>query len=364
DVRYISGLKRRLISVGQLDKEVYHVGFGDQQWKVTKGSLVVVHGNKRRSLYMVEDWWFGEAEESFLHNVSEDKETAETATGVTFCVENGIVMLKMVPETPLQFGDAERLSRTFRTESTRIRVEAPKMLWADSVSTTYLIYRIPYVPIGLRIPEEEWRGKDTSLAHLKVFGCDSFVRVKDVCGEAMKCTFIGLQQIESLVEFRNHLESKWEHRYEVSSKEGSSETPQVRRSNRESRARVRYPTSANYLLLIENGKPESYSEALSRRNASYSLWMFMVIEERDGSKRHKARLMVKGFQQKRGVDYNEIFSPVVKITTISWVKLIEILISEGSLSLLMILETKSFAKMFIRLVMKEKLKLCAVSTGL
>ncbi|GJR65601.1 hypothetical protein Tco_0011666 [Tanacetum coccineum] len=38
---------------------------------------------------------------------------------------------------------------------------------------------------------EEWQGKDTSLAHLKVFGCDSFVKVKDVCGEAMKCTFIG-----------------------------------------------------------------------------------------------------------------------------------------------------------------------------
>ncbi|GJY54021.1 hypothetical protein Tco_0445685 [Tanacetum coccineum] len=55
-----------------------------------------------------------------------------------------------------------------RAESTRIRAEALKMLWADSASTTYLIYRTPYVPIGLRIPEEEWRGKDTSLAHLKV----------------------------------------------------------------------------------------------------------------------------------------------------------------------------------------------------
>ncbi|GJS64539.1 retrovirus-related pol polyprotein from transposon TNT 1-94 [Tanacetum coccineum] len=44
DVRYIPVLKRRLISVGQLDEECYHVGFGDQQWKVTKGSLVVARG--------------------------------------------------------------------------------------------------------------------------------------------------------------------------------------------------------------------------------------------------------------------------------------------------------------------------------
>ncbi|GKF33631.1 retrovirus-related pol polyprotein from transposon TNT 1-94, partial [Tanacetum coccineum] len=54
DVTYIPSLKRRLISIGQLDEEGYHVGFGDQQWKVTKGSLVVAHENKRGSLYMVE----------------------------------------------------------------------------------------------------------------------------------------------------------------------------------------------------------------------------------------------------------------------------------------------------------------------
>nr|GEW45449.1 retrovirus-related Pol polyprotein from transposon TNT 1-94 [Tanacetum cinerariifolium] len=33
DIRYIPSLKRRLISVGQLDEKGYHIGFGDQQWK-------------------------------------------------------------------------------------------------------------------------------------------------------------------------------------------------------------------------------------------------------------------------------------------------------------------------------------------
>ncbi|GJV05839.1 hypothetical protein Tco_1343495 [Tanacetum coccineum] len=49
-VRYITNLKRRLIIVGQLDEKGYHVDFRDQQWKVTKGSLVVAHRNKRGSL--------------------------------------------------------------------------------------------------------------------------------------------------------------------------------------------------------------------------------------------------------------------------------------------------------------------------
>nr|GEX01949.1 retrovirus-related Pol polyprotein from transposon TNT 1-94 [Tanacetum cinerariifolium] len=109
----------------------------------------------------------------------------------------------MVSKTPLKFGVTERLSRTFRAESTGIRVEAPKMLWVDSVSTAYLIYRIPYVLIGLRIPEEEWRGKDTCLTHLKVSGCDSFVKVKDVCGKAMKCTFIGNDSYEMRYRFQD-----------------------------------------------------------------------------------------------------------------------------------------------------------------
>nr|GEU91792.1 RNA-directed DNA polymerase, eukaryota [Tanacetum cinerariifolium] len=54
DVKYISSQNKRLIFVGQLDEEGYHVGFRDQQWKVTKGSLVVACGNKCESLYMVE----------------------------------------------------------------------------------------------------------------------------------------------------------------------------------------------------------------------------------------------------------------------------------------------------------------------
>ncbi|GKD37899.1 hypothetical protein Tco_1258106 [Tanacetum coccineum] len=217
--------------------------------------------------------WFGEAEEGFLHNVRKDKETAETAPGFAVGYNANL--------------------------------------------------------------------QDTSLAYLKVFGCDSFVKVKDVCGEAMKCTFIGSNSDEMRYSFRIRRvtrlsEAKILHlwtrfmdpendsifvEHGLSSKisqsprrnlDTSSKTPHVRRSSRESRAPVRYSPSANYLLLTENGEPESYSEAFSskesvqwkkaineemvsleknqtcslvrlpaRKKASQSLWMFKVKEEQN-----------------------------------------------------------------------------------
>ncbi|GKD33674.1 retrovirus-related pol polyprotein from transposon TNT 1-94 [Tanacetum coccineum] len=268
-----------------------------------------------------------EAEESFFYNASEDKETAETAAEVAFCVENGIVMLKMVLETPLQFGVAERLSRTFRAESTGICVEAPKMLWADSVSTTYLIYRIPYVSIGLPIPEEEWRGNDTSLAHLKVIQSRDITFVDSIYGARSVTDSSSLmkpiQKIQVvLVDIPNNLAENdsivAEHEVKNTLK---TEHPPRREAPRlhkyedppESRAPVRYSPSVNYLLITENGEPDSYSKALSSKesvqlkkviikeiislkmneacflvrlsagkNASQSLWMFMVKEEQCG----------------------------------------------------------------------------------
>ena len=43
--------------------------------------------------------------------------------------------------------------------------------------------------------------------------------------------------------------------------------------------------------------------------------IYKLKEEDGGRKRYKARFVVKGFTQKKGIDFDGIFSPVVKMTS-------------------------------------------------
>ena len=45
-------------------------------------------------------------------------------------------------------------------------------------------------------------------------------------------------------------------------------------------------------------------------------WVYRLKKEDGGNKRYKDRLIVKGFSQKKGIYFDEIFSPVVKMTSI------------------------------------------------
>ena len=54
DFRHIPDMRLNLISVDKLDNEGFFSTFGNDKWKLTKGSMVVARGEKQSKLYMTQ----------------------------------------------------------------------------------------------------------------------------------------------------------------------------------------------------------------------------------------------------------------------------------------------------------------------
>ena len=55
---------------------------------------------------------------------------------------------------------------------------------------------------------------------------------------------------------------------------------------------------------------------LASKRASQNKWIYRLKEEYGGNEWYNAKLVVKGFTQKKGIDFDEIFFPIVKMNSI------------------------------------------------
>ncbi|OMO94318.1 Retrotransposon gag protein [Corchorus capsularis] len=205
----------------------------------------------------------------------------------------------------------------------------------------------PSTPLGFDIPEKVWSGKDPSYAHLKVFGCKAFLHVpkeqrSKLDSKATPCIFVGYGDFEktektswvvhdddvilTTVPPRRATNGGDEQGTELSTDE-----PAIGNDEFDGDDDIAQPDAAG----IEQGEqpplPENTEPQLRRSTRGIfhppvqlskgkrplkNKWVLKL--KKDGNKlvRYKARLVVKGFTQKAGIDFDEIFSPVVKMSSI------------------------------------------------
>jgi hypothetical protein len=266
----------------------------------------------------------------------------------------GISRQKTTPYTPQQNGVAERMNRTLMEKARCMLsgVGIGQEFWAEAVGTAcYLVNRSPSSALGDKTPQEVWTGKEPSLTHLKVFGCDAYVHVpkenrSKLDKKVEKCIFIGYKdglkgyklwnpETKKVVYSRDVVfkEMKDVVKQEVlpskeepekiefdlkddeadSTEEHESEgedphTPVLRRSDRERRLPERYSPSdfrSNFALSITDDDPRTVREVFKKK-----------LNAEGKVEKYKARLVAKGYSQVEGIDFGEIFSPVAKLTSI------------------------------------------------
>ncbi|GJS12133.1 hypothetical protein Tco_0368929 [Tanacetum coccineum] len=237
--------------------------------------------------------WFREAEESFFHIVSEDKETAQ----------------KMVLETPLQFGVAERLSSVHSEQGGR-------------------------------------RGKGTSLAHLKL---NELANTEESGGGVVSRTLQEplSENVDSYKDgssFKNPLRARWELRYDM-------EHP----ARREALRLHRYEDPPESQALEEPDVVLSQYYHAYTRNASQISMVFKVKEKSEMAGKIKDRC-----SEKQVLGYVLI---VGVTTTVEWESRLQ-----KSITMILIFVEDSWNEELCRDVHQvgdeEKLKLCASSIGL
>ncbi|KAL4590404.1 hypothetical protein LXL04_003333 [Taraxacum kok-saghyz] len=253
----------------------------------------------------------------------------------------GIVSQLTPPRTPQLNEVAERRNRTLLDmfRSMMSRASLPITFWGYALETVaHILNRVPTKKVS-KTPFEMWSGKAPSLKHIKIWGCEAFVK-RDTSDKlesrSERCQFFGYPQDSFGYLFYRPTENVVTSRV--------SQPPQFYGFHITAggdtligdKTLVNLDEPANYKEAMTGPEAAQWKEAMDseiqsmKDNQVWNLveptpghktvgcnWIFKKKTDMDGNVcTFKARLVAKGYTQTHGIDYDETFSPVAKIKSI------------------------------------------------
>jgi transposase InsO family protein len=278
-----------------------------------------------------------------------------------FLKQNGIIHERTVPYSPQMNGIAERFNRTL-LDAVRSMLEEsklPKDYWGEAASTAvYVLNRSLTSVLKNRTPFEVLFGIKPNVTHLKVFGAKCWFKVSDqkrnkLDNKAEEGIFLGYIS-DSIFRVFNLKNGEVIRTREIVVAEDSFIAIENQLNDDDEEVIVSKDDDMEVtihndkLFIAWDGSPQSYLEAQEDtnnvhwneamqheynslinnetwvlvprpqgKNVISGKWVYATKRDESGNiTRYKARWVARGFNQIKGVDYNEVFAPTARSTTI------------------------------------------------